>query len=94
MKAPVKERGLQGLTRSSRRAPRSGRRLKIMLQRFADAEIQAQQWVEAAEALAMDTLRANRDLFLLCLAALKKKGSLGIQELEELFRNIVPTGNY
>ncbi|MCL4281830.1 MAG: hypothetical protein KJZ58_06170 [Flavobacteriales bacterium] len=61
---------------------------------FADAEIQAQQWVEAAEALAMDTLRANRDLFLLCLAALKKKGSLGIQELEELFRNIVPTGNY
>ena len=49
-----------------------------------EAEAQARQWIEAAEALAMDTLKANTDLFDCCVEVLKEKGSLGMRELEAL----------
>ncbi|MDX9752063.1 MAG: AAA family ATPase [Flavobacteriales bacterium] len=51
-----------------------------------EVEAQAKQWIEAAEALALDTLRADHALFVQCVDRLKEKGALGMAELEELIR--------
>jgi hypothetical protein len=49
-----------------------------------EVEALARQWMEQAEALAVATLRNERDLFERCVAELIGKGSLGMKELEGL----------
>lgn len=49
-----------------------------------EVETQARQWIEAAEAMALDTLRENAALMEKCEELLCAKGSLGIKELEAL----------
>ncbi len=51
-----------------------------------EVEAQARQWIEAAEAMALDTLRENAALMDECVERLSAKGSLGIKELEAFYR--------
>lgn len=51
-----------------------------------EVEAQAKQWIEAAEALALDTLQEHKALFDKCMEALKERGSLGMAELAELLK--------
>jgi len=53
---------------------------------LSGVEAQARQWIEAAETLALDTLREHKAMFDACAERLREKGSLGREELEELLR--------
>lgn len=57
---------------------------------LAQAEAQARQWVEAAEVLAVETIQENRELLDRIVGELEAEGSLGMKELEELFRDAAP----
>lgn len=50
-----------------------------------EAEAQARQWIEEAEASALATLREHRELLDECTERLIAKGSLHMEELNELF---------
>lgn len=60
---------------------------------LTDAEEQAKQWIQAAEDLALATMREHSHLLDKCRKLLMEKGSLGIKELEELTGEITANGS-